>query len=250
MSSTQFTPSREFELTILYDNMPKQPGFETAWGFACLIRGAEHAILFDTGGDGAVLLRNMQRANVDPNEFDILALSHQHWDHVGGLYHLLDARQRHLALYVPASFSTHFKQDVQRYDIELTNVCDPVRLAEGVMSTGDLSGAIREQALLLETTRGVVIVTGCAHPGILKIIETVRDLLPQKHILLVLGGFHLMNDTETDIERAVTRFRELGVEYVAPTHCSGEQTRAIFSHEYQAHFLAVGAGSVIRPNEL
>ena len=250
MSSTQFTPSREFEFTILYDNMPKQPGFETAWGFACLIRGAEHAILFDTGGDGAVLLRNMQRANVDPNEFDIAALSHQHWDHVGGLYHLLDVRQRRLALYVPASFSAHFKQDAQRYDIELTNVSEPVRLAEGVMSTGDLSGTIREQALLLETTRGVVIVTGCAHPGILKIIETVRELLPQKRILLVLGGFHLMNDSEADIERTVARFRELGVEYVAPTHCSGDQTRAIFTREYQAHFLNVGVGSVIRSDEL
>jgi len=249
MHSTQ-SPSKEFELTILYDNMPKQPGFETAWGFSCLIRGAEQTILFDTGGDGAVLLRNMQRANVDPNEFDIAALSHQHWDHVGGLYHILNARQRHLALYVPASFSTHFKQDAQRYDIELTNVSEPIRLAEDVMSTGDLLSAIREQALLLETKRGVVIVTGCAHPGILKIIETARELLPHTPILLVLGGFHLMNDSEADIERAVARFRKLGVEYVAPTHCSGDQTRAIFAREYQAHFLAVGVGSVIRPDEL
>ncbi len=249
MRPDQSTQFEAFELTILYDNTPMQPGFETAWGFSCLIRGAEKTILFDTGGDGAVLLRNMERAGVNPNEFDTLALSHQHWDHIGGLYHLLNARQRRLALYVPASFSDHFKQDAQRYDVGVFDVRDAFNLAGRILSTGDLTGTIHEQALLLDTERGVVILTGCAHPGILKIIETARAILP-KNILLVLGGFHLMNDTDADIERTVARFRELGVEYVAPTHCSGDRTRTIFAREYQEHFLAVGVGSVIRIGEL
>lgn len=182
------THPRAFEITVLYDNEPMRPGLKTAWGFACLIRSAQETILFDTGGDGAVLLHNMAALGMSPNSIDAIVLSHQHWDHVGGLFALLNA---------------------------------------------------------LNTPRGLVIITGCAHPGILNIIETARAILP-KDALLVAGGFHLMNDADAAVDGVIARFRDLGVHAVAPTHCSGERTRQRFAQAYGANFLAIGVGSVIR----
>lgn len=72
-------------IAVVYDNNPYKAGFTTAWGFACVIKGTEKTILFDTGGNSAVLLNNMQQLGIDPEEIDIVVLSHIHGDHVGGL---------------------------------------------------------------------------------------------------------------------------------------------------------------------
>ena len=112
-----------------------------------------------------------------------------------------------------------------------------------------MAGIVREQALALDTPRGLIIITGCAHPGILNIIETARAIL-SKDALLVAGGFHLMNDADAAIDGVIARFRDLGVQRVAPTHCSGERARQRFAQAYGANFLAIGVGSVIRSEDL
>ena len=249
MTTDASAQARAFEIAVLYDNEPMRTGLKTAWGFACLIRSAQETILFDTGSDGAVLLHNMAALGISPNSIDAIVLSHQHWDHVGGLFALLNALDHRVNVYVPASFSVHFKQDLQRYDVELINVLDAVDIAERIYSTGDLAGSVREQALALDTPRGLIIITGCAHPGILNIIETARAIL-SKDALLVAGGFHLMNDADAAIDGVIARFRDLGVQRVAPTHCSGERARQRFAQAYGANFLAIGVGSVIRSEDL
>ena len=82
-------PAGSVEITILYNNVPHAPGCTCQWGFACLIRGPRDTILFDTGGDGRVLLANMQRLGVEPREIDCVVLSHVHGDHTGGVAALL-----------------------------------------------------------------------------------------------------------------------------------------------------------------
>ena len=242
MRRDESAPADAFEVTVLYDNTPMTPTLKTAWGFACLIQTAQETILFDTGGDGAVLLHNMAASGVQPDTIDTIVISHQHWDHIGGLYALLNELTHRVALYLPASFSAHFKHDLQRYDIELIDVSESLQIAEQVYSTGDLKGATREQALVLDTSHGLIIVTGCAHPGVLNIIETARAML-SKEVALVMGGFHLMNDTEAEIDGVIARFRELGVRSVAPTHCSGDLARQRFAQAYGANFLEIGVGS-------
>ena len=248
MPSESGHPLNDLTITVIYDNYLAQESLQTAWGFACLIQGAEKTILFDTGGDGAVLLANMAQLRIDPATIDLVILSHQHWDHIGGIYHFLNANTR-VQIYLPQSFSNHFKQDLQRYGVEIVEVQAARQICPGVYSTGDLEGQIREQALLLQAPKGMIIITGCAHPGIVKIIQQAKAILPDE-VLLVMGGFHLMNDREESIMDVVSQFNALGVRDVAPSHCSGEQTRQVFAQAYQQDFLSSGVGKVIRLQDL
>ena len=103
---------------------------------------------------------------------------------------------------------------------------------------------IREQALVIRTERGLVVLTGCAHPGVARMIEKVRAL-HEENILLVLGGFHLGWAETGKIERIISALKNLGVQYVAPTHCSGDKARALFQKHFGAHYLRVGVGKTI-----
>jgi 7,8-dihydropterin-6-yl-methyl-4-(beta-D-ribofuranosyl)aminobenzene 5'-phosphate synthase len=248
MPSESGHPLNEFTITIIYDNYLVTESLQTAWGFACLIQGAEKTILFDTGGDGAVLLANMAKLGIDPQTIDLVVLSHQHWDHIGGVYHFLNKNNR-VNVYVPHSFSAHFKDDLKRYRVEIVEVQSETKICENVYSSGDLEGRIREQAVLLHTDRGMIIITGCAHPGIVKIIQHARAVLPED-ILLVMGGFHLMNDREETIMDVVSEFKAMGVRYVAASHCTGDRARQIFAREYQQYFIPDGVGKVMTLKDL
>jgi 7,8-dihydropterin-6-yl-methyl-4-(beta-D-ribofuranosyl)aminobenzene 5'-phosphate synthase len=113
-----------------------------------------------------------------------------------------------------------------------------------IYSSGDIEGKTREQAIFIQTGKGLIIVTGCAHPGIVTIIRKAKEFL-QDDILLVLGGFHLLKDDQRALERAVSDFRALGVRNIAPTHCSGDPARQVFQEAYGANFIQVGVGKVV-----
>ena len=97
------TSSADLKLTIVYDNNPYREGLETRWGFSCLVEGLERTILFDVGGEGAVLLRNMAKLEIDPNTIDVVILSHIHYDHIGGLSEFLE-QNPDVVVYMPSSF--------------------------------------------------------------------------------------------------------------------------------------------------
>ena len=238
----------KLKITVIYDNYAAKAGFKTAWGFACVIQGADKTILFDTGSDGAVLMDNMAKAGIDPAVIDTVVLSHQHWDHIGGIYHFLDANAD-VQICLPQSFSAHFKQDLHRYRVDLIEVDSAVEICPGIYSTGDMAGPIREQALIMRTPRGMIVMTGCAHPGIVNIIQTAKTIVPDT-VLLVMGGFHLMNDNAAAIGHVVSQFRALDVRYVAASHCTGDRARRMFAEEYRQQFLSSGAGNVITLEQL
>jgi 7,8-dihydropterin-6-yl-methyl-4-(beta-D-ribofuranosyl)aminobenzene 5'-phosphate synthase len=235
-------------VTVVYDNYVYHEGFTTAWGFSCVIREIEKTLLFDTGGDGSVLLANMQKAGIEPAQIESLVLSHQHWDHCGGVYHFLNKKSQ-LRLYLPHSFSDHYKDDLKRYSPEIIEVQAATKICDRVYSSGDMKGKIREQALFIQTARGLIVITGCAHPGIINIIKTAKEFL-QDEILLVLGGFHLLKHNRPDLERAVADFRDLGVQNVAPTHCSGDITRQILEEAYGSNYILVGVGKTLTLDDI
>jgi 7,8-dihydropterin-6-yl-methyl-4-(beta-D-ribofuranosyl)aminobenzene 5'-phosphate synthase len=235
-------------VTVVYDNYPFKKGLQTAWGFSCLVRGWGKTILFDTGGDGRLLLSNMGGLGINPREIDMVVLSHIHGDHVGGLASLL--QQHHgLTVFVPPSFPGDFKKGVRGFGARLQEVEDFMELCPGVYSTGEMGAWIKEQALILESPRGLIVITGCAHPGVVKIVEAVRAHFT-KDILLVMGGFHLMGEDRKGLQRIIARFRELGVKHVGPCHCSGDGARRLFQEVYGNAFVPVGVGVEIKINEL
>ena len=119
------------------------------------------------------------------------------------------------------------------------------RICDGVYTTGELGEAIKEQSLIVHTTQGIGVITGCAHPGIVGILKRANDLT-KEDILLAMGGFHLGGTSKGDLEKTVLSFRKLGVKYVGPCHCSGDLARQMFKEEYRDSYIDVGVGKVIQ----
>jgi len=233
--------SQAITLTIVYDNNQHHPGLETAWGFACIVAGLEETILFDTGGDGRILLNNMQKMGIEPEQIDCVVLSHQHGDHTGGLSALLD-RNNKVTIYAPASFPDKIKQAIKRSAAQLIEVKGPQAVCRGARSTGQMGRAIQEQALAIDTNSGTVIVTGCAHPGVVRMVRQVQ-LAGDSTLALVVGGFHLGSASDPELTSIIQDFKEMGVERAGPCHCSGERARQRFKEAFLENYVSVGVGS-------
>ena len=227
-------------LTVVLDNHAADPRLETAWGFSCLVETAEGVVLFDTGGDGRMLLSNLAALDIDPAGIDAVVLSHIHDDHVGGLDALLGAND-HLVVYLPHSFPPGFAARVADR-ARVVEVAGPLEVFPGVRSTGQMGTATVEQALMVDTPQGLVVLTGCAHPGVAQMVNLAREFGP---VHLVMGGFHLGEASPAEVERVIGQFQELGVEKVAPCHCTGEGAIAAFAEAYGSAHLQAGAGTVV-----
>ncbi|ADZ72364.1 Metal-dependent hydrolase of the beta-lactamase superfamily [Polymorphum gilvum SL003B-26A1] len=236
-------------IVTVYDNEAAGPGLATGWGFAALVSTPGGTVLFDTGRDGAALLANMTRLGLDPNAIRSVVLSHAHSDHTGGLTALLAAIGRgagEVEVVVPAPVPETIRRQVAAAGARLRSVSGRAEILPGVFGTGSLGGGIPEQALVVDTAEGLAVVTGCAHPGVLRVVEAVRVQHAGRPVALVLGGFHLYKTGTAEIARVVDGLRRLGVQRVAPSHCSGPAARRLFEAEFGADFIAGGAGSVVR----
>lgn len=231
-------------ITVLFDNVSHRPGLAPGWGFSCLVEGPEKTILFDTGAEGGMLLENMKRLGVNPDGIAAVFISHIHGDHTGGLGALL-ARRPGIQVFLPAGFPASLRQAVTDRGAEISTAIAGDRLAAHVYSTGGLSrDGIVEQSMILETPQGLVVITGCAHPGIARIAETAIRLTG-KRIHLLMGGFHLGGASRTEIQAIVARLKSLGVQKVAPSHCTGEAATALFRRAWGKDFVESGLGVVI-----
>jgi 7,8-dihydropterin-6-yl-methyl-4-(beta-D-ribofuranosyl)aminobenzene 5'-phosphate synthase len=236
---TVFPPTETLTITIIYDNNDFDQRLKTAWGFSALVEYHDHTLLFDTGGDGPMLLENMRILGIEPTQIESVMLSHGHADHTGGLGGLLEYGARP-TVYMPPSFSSVFKKQVSK-KTEVIEVTPGLTIAAGLFTTGEMGRSIPEQALIIQTEQGLVIVTGCAHPGIVEIVEQTQTLLDGQ-VRLVLGGFHLGGKREAEIDAILTDFRRLEVEQVAPCHCTGDQAIAMLAAEYGEDYIQAGVG--------
>ncbi len=234
----------KIEITIIYDDNPLNPMLKNRWGFSCFIQGLEKTILFDTGGDGGILISNMYKLGIDPKDVDVIFLSHDRWSHTGGLQDFLALNQK-VVVYLLKTFSEDIKNNINNLGAEIVEITSSAYLCEGVVSTGELGNGIKEQSLVLEIEKGSVIITGCAHPGIVDIIQNVKESLDQ-NIYMVFGGFHLVAASDAELKQIIEQFRKFGVEKVGPCHCSGERCRELFLDEYKEDFVDIGVGSVIQ----
>ena len=241
------SPQEEVTVTILFDNYSADDRLGTGWGFAALIETAGHTVLFDTGADGAMLLENMRLMGKDPSAIESVVLSHAHADHTGGLQALLDMGLRPRLFLLPA-FPAELKGTAAA-SAEVVEASPGQQIAPGIRTTGQVGEAIPEQALVLETEAGTVVVTGCAHPGVVQMVERAREVAPGR-IHLVMGGFHLGEVPEAQVRTIVRRFRDMEVERAGPTHCTGDPAIALFRDEYGDRYQPIGVGRVLRFSRL
>jgi len=231
-------------ITIVYDNNEFDKNLKTAWGFSCLVELEDKKILFDTGGDSPTLLNNMEKLKMDLKEIDILVLSHIHGDHTGGLTGVLE-KNPDVTVYIPKSFPSSFKNEIKSYGAKFVDVDNPIKIFDGIYTTGELGTWIKEQSLIIKTDKGLVVITGCAHPGIMNIVRKAKEVT-KEDLYLVIGGFHLGGASDADLMQIVNVFRELNVKKVGPCHCSGDRCRELFEEEYKDDFIEVGVGREIK----
>lgn len=214
------------KITIIYDNTSIGE-LEADWGFSCLVEFDKRKILFDTGADGSILLSNMEKLGIDPTEISEIFISHGHWDHVGGLLDFLKINDK-VRIYVPQSFSDFFGTG-KTLGIKKVVITKPKEIHKNIFSTGELEGI--EQSLVIKTKRGLVIVVGCSHPGIEKILKAASQF--GKPYALI-GGFHGFDKYEI--------LKDL--EVICPTHCT--QHTLQIKELYPDKFVQGGAGKIIR----
>ncbi|MFC1477223.1 MBL fold metallo-hydrolase [candidate division KSB1 bacterium] len=230
-------------VTIIYDNTVFKEGLQADWGFSCLIEGMEKTILFDTGTQSDILLGNMAKLSIDPKNINDIVISHAHYDHTGGLAAILE-RNSNVTVWLPVSFPRDIFNIVEKAGAKVVRVKEPVEVCKDVFLTGEIDGGIIEQALILETGSGSVLITGCAHPGIVDIVKKAEELR-KRDLFFVFGGFHLTQTPEGNVREIVKAFQDLGVKYAGATHCTGEQAIGMFRLAYGDHFVQLGAGRIL-----
>ncbi len=269
------------QITVLYDAFGQTSAMQKDWGYAVLVEYGGKRILFDTGNNPDILAQNANAKDIDLSKLDFVVMSHRHGDHMGGLAYLLRVNPK-VTIYAPKEAfgvygadlpSTFYRKDPslpleQRYyngsppevmrfgpawpganfqlvdkNTEITPDIHLITLISDKPGTLEL----RELSLAISTPSGMVIVVGCAHPGIDKFVESASAINPRIH--LVVGGFHLVVASDPDIEKIVTTLHDrFKVEYVAPGHCTGEPAFTALKKAFGDHYLYAGLGTTLTLN--
>ena len=241
-------PLKGVEITGLFDFWSSDSRLHTAWGFSALVTLEDgNKLLFDTGSEGLKLVHNMDVLGYDIEDFQWIVLSHEHWDHIGGVEVLLNKGTR-AEIFLPKVFSKSTKSSFTRLGGTLRETQGPVEVASDVYTSGVMGDEIPEQSLVILTSKGAVLITGCAHPGIDRIVEEVSSRFGR--ILLVVGGFHLQGASAQRIGEIAKVFIRNKVGFVAPCHCSGEKAQTIFKEIYGENYIQFAAGDRINTQEL
>lgn len=233
-------------IKVIFDKGALNKNLHTGWGVSFLV---DDKILFDTGEKGEWLFKNMHSLGVDINKIEAVIISHDHWDHWGGLWDLLQ-RKKGMPVYICPNFSREFKDKAVKLGASLIEAERLTQILPGIFSTGEIAGAyhdkyMAEQAAVLKTKNGLTVITGCAHPGILKMVEKAKAKFSAEPIYLVLGGFHLMESDKRAIEIVADNFKKMGIIKAGPTHCSGEAAEGLFKKYYAENFVSIKTGQEI-----
>jgi 7,8-dihydropterin-6-yl-methyl-4-(beta-D-ribofuranosyl)aminobenzene 5'-phosphate synthase len=154
-------------------------------------------------------------------------------------------KNHEVSVYVPASFPGMFKKGVEDLGAKVVSVEESIEICNKVHLTGEMVGPANEQAVILDSSKGLIVITGCAHPGIVSMIRRAKEIV-NKNVYLVFGGFHLLNKRDAALKEIISQFRELGVQKVGATHCTGDRAIELFKQAYKEDFIPMGAGKVIQ----
>ena len=232
-------------LKILAEGSTKWQRFVKHWGLSILV---DDDILFDTFGKPDYVVKQLKRFKIDINKIKHIVISHDDWDHVSGLWKILE-RNRDVTVYICPYFKPEIKAKIKWYGACLVEVGGVTNIRDNIYSSGELVGKrkdcnIPEQYLVIKTTKGVIVLTGCAHPGIIEIVQHAKAAF-DTDVSLLVGGFHLKDHTAKEAHEIILRLKALGVSQVIPFHCTGRLAQGLFSKEFKCECIMPSEGQTI-----
>ena len=244
-------------ITTLVENTASGPGLLAEHGLSLWIEYGNSRILFDTG-QSDLLVQNAEALDIDLTQADAIVLSHGHYDHTGGLYTVLEIASKARLYLHPAAIEPKFSRsspgahsigmpDSARKTIgdreviwteSATQVFDGIGLTGQVPRVNNFEDAgglffldedcrepdplLDDQALFIESSKGLIVILGCAHAGVVNTLQRISDINRGRHFYAVMGGMHLVNADTERIERTINTFREYGLQQIGPAHCTGD----------------------------
>ncbi|AHF79791.1 MBL fold metallo-hydrolase [Thermococcus paralvinellae] len=268
--------------TLVEDYSGYESPFLGHHGISFLIEHRGKRILFDVGQSEKPILYNMDILGLELESIDYIFLSHCHYDHTGGLLGMLKVIKKRISVIAhPLIFRRHFitepylrhvgipfsKEEIEKF-AELYLVDEPFQIIEDIYSTGEIrkredfekvalelytlengklvrDELLDDMSLVIKTSQGLVVVSGCSHAGIVSIIKRAIEITGIKKVRAVIGGFHLIDVSSERIKQTVKAFQELGVEEVYTGHCTGLKAEAEFLKAYGDRFHKLHSGLVI-----
>jgi len=267
-------------ITILAENTVYSRALLAEHGLAYWIEYGSHSLLFDTG-QGEVILNNAQELGVDLKQTEAVVLSHGHYDHTGGLEKVLRVANQPKVYIHPEAFQPKFscrtdgpalqigmsnqtESSVRKLRDKLIWTAEPTKIISGLWVTGsiprdtafeDTTGPYfrdvncqqpdllrDDQALFFESTRGVVVLFGCAHAGVINTLQYIRKLTGHKKIHAVIGGMHLINASCERIGCTIESLQEMEVERLGPAHCTGPRAAAMLESAFPGKYFLCSVG--------
>jgi 7,8-dihydropterin-6-yl-methyl-4-(beta-D-ribofuranosyl)aminobenzene 5'-phosphate synthase len=276
---------KKLNLITLNDNTPANPDVSAEWGLSILVETDNSKILFDAGYNSSSA-KNADVLGVELGEINKIFLSHGHRDHAGGLRQVLrkmkkqveiiahpniwgEAKYRHLEgrnIYVGIPFQ---RQELESLGATFNLSTKPVKITDDIMTSGEIpmvtnfekvdpglfvkgdtgwqpDQLIDEQALIINTQFGLVVITGCAHRGIINTLYCAQQITGVKVINTVVGGFHLLFSSKENIKLTIRALKELGVHRLGISHCTGFLATMLMAQVFGDKFFLNNGGTSIK----
>ena len=234
------------KVTALVDNDVWKRGLKSSFGLSLYVEiyaeEERHIILMDTSCSYDTLLKNASKLDVNLSGVEAIFISHWHGDHCGSLSHVLPLLMPSTPVYV-SSENSYGTRKIREAGGAPRVCSESVEFMEGVMSTGEIGGWVSEHSLVMNVrNKGLVILTGCAHPGIVNIVKRAQQVSVASKVYAVIGGFHISSTREGVY---VAEFlRELSVKLGSPCHCTGVNAKNAIANVMKNRYVKNGSGKV------
>ena len=211
------------------------------WGISFLVRD----VLFDAFGREDIFRTNVRRLKIDLSRVKHVVISHEDWDHIAGLGDFLKTHPK-AQVHICKKTGKTLKGLIRSNRGSLIEVSRPCQINRGIFSLGQMRadtgrGILYEQALVVKSQKGFSVITGCAHPGIVRIVRQAIKIFGKK-IYAICGGFHMKDNTRKDNLKIIAELQALGVKKVIPLHCSGLSAVRIFGRFYGKNCIKLQEG--------